>query len=65
MAMEIEVPAGPPEYGRTVPERLARRVVMTVPDRHNPKLHEVIERVNRDDDLYALWMAANVNAIVF
>ncbi|MFS8636878.1 MAG: HD domain-containing protein [Gemmatimonadota bacterium] len=61
--MEIEVPAGPPEYGRTIGERLARRVVMTVPDRHNPKLHEVIERVNRDDDLYALWMAANVNAM--
>ncbi|NIV22180.1 MAG: HD domain-containing protein, partial [Gemmatimonadetes bacterium] len=36
---------------------------MTVPDRHNPRLHHVMERVNGDDELYALWMAANVNAM--
>ncbi len=36
---------------------------MTVPDRHNPKLHRVIELVNADDDLYALWLASNVNAV--
>jgi hypothetical protein len=47
----------------TIHERLARRIVMAVPDRHNPRLHEVMERVNADDDLYALWTAANVNAI--
>ncbi|MFW6089643.1 MAG: HD domain-containing protein [Gemmatimonadota bacterium] len=51
------------DTGRTVEDRLADRIEMTVPDRHNPKLHELIERVNADDDLYALWTAANVNAI--
>jgi len=51
------------DTGRTVEDRLAHRIMMTVPDRHNPKLHELIERVNADDDLYALWTAANVNAI--
>lgn len=51
------------DTGRTVENRLADRIDMTVPDRHNPKLHALIERVNADDDLYALWTAANVNAI--
>jgi hypothetical protein len=51
------------ETGRTVEDRLRDRIAMTVPDRHNPKLHALIERVNADDDLYALWTAANVNAI--
>lgn len=51
------------DTGRTVEDRLADRIEMTVPDRHNAKLHEVIERVNADEDLYALWTAANVNAI--
>src|SRR5690606_28359475 len=32
-------------------------------DQRSPRLHEVIERVNADDELYALWVAANVNAM--
>ncbi|MBT3325351.1 MAG: HD domain-containing protein [Gemmatimonadales bacterium] len=36
---------------------------MSVPDEHNPKLQKVIELVNADDDLYGLWLAANVNAV--
>src|SRR5690606_17756013 len=43
--------------------RFERRITMAVPDRHNPKLHQVMELVNADDDLYALWTAANVNAV--
>ncbi len=50
-------------YGRSVAERFERRVEMNVPDRHNPRLREFIERVNADDDLYGLWLGANVNAI--
>jgi metal-dependent HD superfamily phosphatase/phosphodiesterase len=50
-------------FGRTIAERFERRVEMNVPDRHNPKLRTFIERVNADDDLYGLWLAANVNAI--
>jgi metal-dependent HD superfamily phosphatase/phosphodiesterase len=49
--------------GRTVDERFAERVSMNVPDKHNPRLHRAMELVNADDDLYALWLAANVNAI--
>ena len=63
MDADTEVPVEPPEHGRTVTERLQHRVAMTVPDRHNPKLHRVMEIVNEDDELYALWTAANVNAM--
>jgi metal-dependent HD superfamily phosphatase/phosphodiesterase len=49
--------------GRTIAERLQRRVVINNPARHNPRLREFLERVNADDELYGLWVAANVNAI--
>jgi hypothetical protein len=51
------------EYGRSLAERFERRIEMNVPDRTNPRLHELIARVNADDELYAWWLAANVNAI--
>lgn len=51
------------EFGRTMAERLENRLTMSVPDRHNPKLREVLRRVNADDELYALLTAANVNAM--
>ncbi len=57
----IETEAEPLDRG--LDERFARRIEMTVPDRHNPTLHRVMELVNADDDLYALWTAANVNAM--
>lgn len=50
-------------YGRTVDERLAHRLVLNVPSRNNPKVAQLIERINADDELYALWLAANVNAV--
>ncbi|HEX6926510.1 MAG TPA: HD domain-containing protein [Longimicrobiaceae bacterium] len=50
-------------FDRTVEGRFAQRVVFNVPGRGNPKLRHIIERVNSDDDLYALWLAANVNAV--
>ncbi len=53
----------PERGGRTVEERFSRRVVMNVPSRHNEKLRTLLEEVNRDDDLYALWLAGNVTAI--
>jgi metal-dependent HD superfamily phosphatase/phosphodiesterase len=49
--------------GRTMNERLAARVEMVVPHKHNAKLRLLMERVNGDDELYALWTAANVTAI--
>jgi len=51
------------EIVRDVEGRFERRIVMNVPDRHNERLRKLMEIVNTDDDLYALWLAANVNAV--
>jgi uncharacterized protein len=51
------------EYGRNIAARFERRIVMSVPVRHNERLREFLDRVNADDELYSLWLAANVNAI--
>lgn len=34
-----------------------------VPARHNPKLMQIIQRVNADEELYALWQVMNTNAV--
>ncbi len=34
-----------------------------LPLRHSPTLQKVIDRVNADDELFALWQAQNVNAV--
>jgi hypothetical protein len=60
---ETEAPPPEPEPARDVDDRFEKRVLMTVPDRHNPKLRKLMEEVNADDDLYGLWLAANVNAM--
>ena len=52
-----------PPVAKSVAERFERRVEINVPGRYNPRLRDLIERVNADDDLYGLWLAANVNAI--
>lgn len=54
--------SGPPEPG-SPEERFEDRVEIRVPARHNPKLAEMVDRVNGDDELYAQWVAANVNAV--
>jgi uncharacterized protein len=41
----------------------AQRIMIRVPTRHNPKLQQLIDRVNGDDELYTLWQVANVNAV--
>jgi uncharacterized protein len=38
-------------------------IEIRLPSRHNPVLSAIIERVNRDEELYALWQAINVNAV--
>ncbi|HEX7052098.1 MAG TPA: HD domain-containing protein [Longimicrobiales bacterium] len=63
MIDEIDGRADGAGAGRTLADRLEHRIEMNVPARHNPKLHRLIERVNGDDELYALWLAANVNAM--
>lgn len=54
--------SGPPEPG-SPEERFEERIQIRVPARHNPKLADLVERVNGDDELYAQWVAANVNAV--
>ena len=49
--------------GRTVEERFEGRIRINVPDRHSPTLRRLMEIVNADDDLYALWVASNVVAV--
>jgi uncharacterized protein len=39
------------------------RIEIRLPLRHNPLLQQVIDRVNSDEELYALWTAMNVNAV--
>ena len=51
------------EIGRSIEERFASRLTMNVTGRGNHRLEQVIERVNADDELYAHWTAANVNAV--
>jgi metal-dependent HD superfamily phosphatase/phosphodiesterase len=41
----------------------SQRIVIRVPARHNPRLQQVIDRVNGDDELYTLWQVINVNAV--
>lgn len=52
-----------PAFSKCLDDRLTNRIAMVVPSRGNEKLQRLIERVNADDELYALWVAANVTAI--
>lgn len=51
------------EFGRTVAERFSNRLMLNVPSRTSPRVAQLIERINADEELYALWLAANVNAV--
>jgi metal-dependent HD superfamily phosphatase/phosphodiesterase len=51
-------------YGRGISDRLTHRVTLNVPGHGgNARLAEIIDRVNADDELYAYWIGANVNAV--
>lgn len=50
-------------FGKTVEERFSHRLTLNVPARTGPRVARLIERINADDELYALWLAANVNAV--
>ncbi len=66
MSDELEVPdqiESDDDFPRTLAERLERRVEIRVPTRDNDRLGRILDRVNADDELYALWTAANVTAI--
>lgn len=63
MSDETEPIEQTPPFGRSIDARFERRVEMNLPNRHNDRLRQLVERVNADDDLYGLWVATNVNAI--
>ena len=58
--LEDESPHRPSRY---IEDRFTRRIQMRVPSRNNPKLQAVMDWANGNDELYAAWIAANVNAI--
>jgi metal-dependent HD superfamily phosphatase/phosphodiesterase len=60
---EPDMAAEAPLFGRTIAERFERRIEINIPHRLNSRLRQFIDNVNADDDLYGLWLAANVNAI--
>jgi hypothetical protein len=45
------------------PVKAGAHFLIRLPARHNPRLQMIIDRVNADDELYALWQAANMNAV--
>jgi len=54
-----EVSVTPPSEVLKAPQR----VIIRLPIRHNPKLKQIVDRVNGDEELYTLWQAANVTAV--
>jgi metal-dependent HD superfamily phosphatase/phosphodiesterase len=57
------VPAPETVVNHTLAEETPRRIRIQVPARHNPTLQAILELVNADEDLYAIWRCANVNAV--
>ena len=60
------MPEQEPNESKLIADALAaqdQHVAIHIPARHNPILQQVIERVNADEELYALWTAMNVNAV--
>jgi len=57
---EQENPAGTKP---TIKELLERPVELHLPARHNPKLRQVVSRVNEHSELHTLWRACNVTAV--
>ena len=63
MSDVITAPEETAAFGKTVEERFSHRLMLNVPARTGPKVAQLIERINADDELYALWLAVNVNAV--
>ncbi len=40
-----------------------KRILIRIPARHNPRLQQIVERINGDDELYTLWQVMNTNAV--
>jgi len=57
------VPELGPEFDRSLEARFAHRVKINVPVAGSDRVRRLIEMVNADDELYALWIAENVTAV--
>jgi metal-dependent HD superfamily phosphatase/phosphodiesterase len=60
------VPEQEPTESKLIDEALAtpeQHIRIRLPARHNPMLQQIVDRVNADEELYALWTAMNVNAV--
>jgi metal-dependent HD superfamily phosphatase/phosphodiesterase len=62
-AAEAMPPDDAPDAAGVPKEPGEGRVDIRLPVKHNPILRKVIERVNADEELYALWTVMNVNAV--
>lgn len=56
-------PAGSTDHRPSLEERFGRRTPLELPARHNARLSALVDRLNEDDEVYALWTAANVTAV--
>jgi metal-dependent HD superfamily phosphatase/phosphodiesterase len=62
----VEEPPAPSELereARMTPAQAVTQMRIRVPARANRKLRTIVDRVNADDELKALWHVSNVNAI--
>ncbi len=62
MKKELELPSEESLSPQIEPPR-GSRLPLVLPSRHNPPLQKLVERINADADVYALWECANVNAV--
>lgn len=59
---ELDLPSE--EALQPVPEPPRGEMIpLNLPARHNPNLQALVDRINRDVDIYAMWECANVNAV--
>jgi metal-dependent HD superfamily phosphatase/phosphodiesterase len=61
MTLDIELPSEDALLPPSEPPK--GKLPLHLPARHNPTLHKLVERINADDEVYALWECANVNAV--
>src|ERR1051325_3546388 len=61
--MTPPTPIEPHDIVPPAPGTEPRHVNIYVPSRHNAILHQLLERINADEELCALWTVINVNAV--
>lgn len=61
--MTKERDQNPTEAPLTVKTLLQRPVELHLPTRHNPKLQQLVARINEHSELHALWRICNVTAV--